>query len=111
MNLGNSRTPGEVFARTWTDSTGKHKIEADFVSLDRVLVALRTNDGRPFRIRLSNLSGPDQEYVVEDKVRQVYSGAWPWRMADDGILGEKFTPETNAVYSRWPAAKIAESRK
>ena len=50
-------------ARTWTDSTGKHKIEGEFVKLADGQVDIRRDDGKLVRIRLDKLSEDDQKYA------------------------------------------------
>ncbi len=55
----------EATARTWVDSTGRYKIEGDFIKLDGDAVYLRRDDGKSVRIPLDGLSQPDQEHVRE----------------------------------------------
>ena len=54
-----------VSGRTWTDSTGKYKIEAEFVKLDGQNVHLRREDGRIVQIPINRLSQGDQDHVRE----------------------------------------------
>ena len=51
--------------RTWTDSTGKHKIKATFVSVDDDRVTLEKPDGNTIEIELKKLSKADQKYVAD----------------------------------------------
>lgn len=51
--------------RVWTDSTGKHKIKAAFVSLEDDQVTLEKADGSTLEIPLKKLSKADQKYVAE----------------------------------------------
>lgn len=46
--------------RTWTDSTGKHKVEAKFVEVEGDQAVLRTGTGRTIRLPFSRLSRDDQ---------------------------------------------------
>jgi hypothetical protein len=46
--------------RTWTDSTGKFKIEAEFVKLAAGNVTLKRNDGSEISLPLDLLAAPDQ---------------------------------------------------
>ena len=46
--------------RTWTDSTGKFKIEAEFVKLAAGSVTLKRNDGSEISLPLDLLAAPDQ---------------------------------------------------
>ena len=50
-------------ARTWTDSTGTHKIEGEFVKLADGKVEIRRDDGKLFRIALDKLCEDDQKFV------------------------------------------------
>lgn len=68
--------------RTWTDSTGKFKIEARLIKQDKGKVALEGKDGKIFEIELTKLSAADQKHLAElakktvadDPFKQVSSG-------------------------------------
>jgi hypothetical protein len=61
--------------RIWTDSTGKHKTEAEFVSLDDGIVTLRKpGTDRTVKLPLERLSDEDQNYV-DDLVRELERAA------------------------------------
>ena len=47
--------------RTWTDITGKHKIEALFLSIENNSVKLHRTDGKELSVPLDRLSKADQE--------------------------------------------------
>lgn len=47
--------------RTWTDSTGKFKVEAEFLGLTNDQVKLRRKDGREVTLPLNRLSPADQQ--------------------------------------------------
>jgi hypothetical protein len=49
--------------RTWTDSTGKQKVEAEFVELKNGNVTLKTSQGRTLTLPLDRFSKPDQELI------------------------------------------------
>lgn len=49
--------------RTWTDSTGQHKVEARFVSVDDDAVTLKTDAGREIKLPLERLCDEDQELL------------------------------------------------
>ncbi|WP_158261428.1 MULTISPECIES: SHD1 domain-containing protein [Pirellulaceae] len=51
--------------RTWTDSTGKHKREGTFQSMQGQNVQLQTSDGQSIFVPLDRLSPEDQKYVRE----------------------------------------------
>lgn len=50
-------------ARTWTDSTGKHKTEAEFVDCTDGVVRLKKDDGAVISVPMEKLSEADQEFV------------------------------------------------
>jgi len=54
---------GEV--RTWTDTTGKFKVEAEFVSLEDGQVTLRGATNKTKQIPLDKLSAADKVLAVE----------------------------------------------
>jgi hypothetical protein len=51
-------------ARTWTDSSGTHRLEAELVSLADGKVHLQTPAGRMYSIPLSKLSSDDRKFVL-----------------------------------------------
>ncbi len=51
--------------RTWTDSTGKYKVEASLVELKDGQVTLKKPDGQVVAIPLERLSEADQQFVRE----------------------------------------------
>ena len=51
--------------RTWTDSTGKHKVEGDFLEILEGQVKLQRTDGKKVSLPLSKLSKEDQAYLRE----------------------------------------------
>jgi hypothetical protein len=53
----------DVRARTWTDSTGKYSVEADFLELHNGSVRLKKPDGTTIMVPINRLSRADQEYV------------------------------------------------
>ncbi len=56
--------PGPASAvRTWIDSSGQHKIEAEFVSFKDGTVTLKKTDGKLTELPLEKLSDADQKYV------------------------------------------------
>jgi hypothetical protein len=50
-------------SRTWTDASGKHKIEATLTSVDDAKVTLTKADGTTVTLPLAKLSKADQDYV------------------------------------------------
>ena len=55
--------------RTWTDSTGKYKTKAEFVSLRNGKVTLKKEDGVVRVLPLSRLSDADQK-IAEDLAKE-----------------------------------------
>ncbi len=49
--------------REWTDSTGKHKTEAEFVSEENGVVTLKKPDGQTIHLPLAKLSQADQDFI------------------------------------------------
>ncbi len=49
--------------RTWTDSTGQHKVEARFVSVTDGKVILKTDKGREIKLPLDRLSEDDRDLL------------------------------------------------
>ena len=54
---------GWAEVRTWTDSTGAYRIQAELVDKDGGMVRLRKNDGQIVSLPLDQLSAVDQAYV------------------------------------------------
>ncbi|MEI8376080.1 MAG: SHD1 domain-containing protein [Planctomycetota bacterium] len=52
-----------ALARTWTDSTGTHKVEGEFVKMAEGTVDIRRTDGQLLHIPLEKLSEADQAFV------------------------------------------------
>ncbi len=53
--------------RTWTDTTGEHKIEAKFGGLAAGKVKLIKRDGSTIQVPLEKLSDDDQEWIDKRK--------------------------------------------
>ncbi len=51
--------------RTWTDATGRFKVQARFVRIDGDMVVVEDEQGQQRGVPLSRLSPPDQRYVRE----------------------------------------------
>ena len=70
VGLARVRLADAAEVRIWTDSTGKHKTEAEFVSLDDDIVTLRKpGTDKTIKLPLERLSDADQEYV-DDLIRE-----------------------------------------
>jgi outer membrane protein assembly factor BamB len=104
--------------RTWTDSSGKYKIKAEFVEVDGDDVVLNKEEGGEARIPLSRLSKADQKWISNllnpqsaevtannvDKAQKADTNAqfistdWPrWR----GVNNDAISVETGLLKS-WP---------
>lgn len=57
-------------ARTWTDRTGHHTIEADFINSVGGQVWLRPRGGAPVSLAMNSLSKADQDYVRRELRRR-----------------------------------------
>lgn len=51
--------------RTWSDASGKFKIQGTFVSNDNGKITLKKSDGSELEIELKKLSATDQKYVAD----------------------------------------------
>ena len=50
-------------ARIWTDASGEHQVEAEFITIQFGKVWLLREDGKTFGISATELSQPDQRYL------------------------------------------------
>ncbi len=55
-----------AFARKWTDSTGKHTVEAEFLEFKDGKVWLKKEDGSVIPVPIERLSEADQQFVKAD---------------------------------------------
>jgi hypothetical protein len=53
--------------RTWSDASGKFKLEASLVSVKGEMVTLKQKDGRLFQVSLKKLCKEDQEFIQTEK--------------------------------------------
>jgi thiol-disulfide isomerase/thioredoxin len=56
--------------RTWSDASGKHSIEAEFLSLQDGKVRLLRPDGKEITLQIEKLSKADQKFVKAQAVRK-----------------------------------------
>ena len=73
-------------ARTWTDSTGKHRLEGEFRTLQDGRVQLIGDDGTLRAIRWEKLSEADQAHVLALTQRPDAPGGDPHRIAAVAIV-------------------------
>lgn len=57
-------------ARTWTDSTGQYRLDADFSDFNDGKVILKRPDGQVIAIELKEFSKADQDYVRKETQRR-----------------------------------------
>jgi len=57
--------PLEAYPRTWTDATGKYKIEAELVEVKGKDVVLKKSNGSTVTVPISKLSKADQEFLAK----------------------------------------------
>ena len=55
--------PTQAEQREWTDKSGKHTVEAEFVRIERGKVTLKKADGTESKVPLSKLSKKDQSFL------------------------------------------------
>ncbi len=60
----------EPETRTWSDASGRHKIQAKFVSVEGTSVLLKKADGSLMRIDLEKLCSADSHYVEAQRRKQ-----------------------------------------
>lgn len=84
-----SLVPLAAETRTWTDSSGKHKIEADFKEIVEGQVKLERPDGKKVSLPLSKLCKDDQAYL-KDLMKRRRSG--------DADEGSPFEEEMDESY-------------
>jgi hypothetical protein len=68
-------------ARIWTDKTGTHKVEGEFVKLSDGNVDIRRDDGKLVRIPLDKLSEDDQKFV--QKTAKTSGDETPFAVVND----------------------------
>ncbi len=104
-----SALPAEAWAqmRTWTDSTGKHKMQAKFVEVTDGKVKLENEKGGQFAIDLTKLSEADQKYVAEQANQANPFQAVP----SDGAMGAKSEDEEEPRFTPKKRARQAEAEE
>jgi hypothetical protein len=74
------------FARTWTDSTGQYKIDADLVGYNDKTVILQREDKQLGAIEIAKLSQADQEFLkskeAEERANEVAGKKQIWTLRD-----------------------------
>lgn len=78
-------------ARTWTDSTGTHTLEAEFVDFKDGKVNLKKEDSKTVAIPIERLSESDQEFVkaqLVPKIGEKSKAKKPAAKAPSGVRGD-----------------------
>lgn len=74
------------FARTWSDSTGKYKIDADLIGFNDKTAILQREDKQLGAIAIEKLSQADQEYLkskeAEERANEVAGKKQIWTLRD-----------------------------
>ena len=97
-----------AFARKWTDSTGKHAIEAELVESKDGNVRLKKEDGRLINIPLGHLSDADQNYVRSKAGRdKPHDSVTVWPAPPDEELSKDFSVKVNGKVSPVYVARVA----
>ena len=60
-----------VSARKWTNSTGKHTVEAELVEVNNGSVKLKKRDGKIITVQVTKLSKADRDYLDKVKAKPV----------------------------------------
>lgn len=102
-------TSGVVYSadgelRTWSDTTGKFKIKAKFVSLAEGTVTLEREDGSELEIELKRLSAADQK-VVADAVKAAEDN--PFKSKAEADPFKPKTTNKNSTGKSAPGSKKA----
>jgi hypothetical protein len=103
--------------RTWSDATGKFKIEARFVSQYKSKVTLKDKDGKLFEIETTKLGAEDQKHraelakmpMAEDPFKPVATGPdWSGSRQVEVVAGPEWkvaiNPAADASFKSAPVA-------
>jgi len=86
-------------ARTWTDKTGRHKIEAELVGVDSGVVRLRTVSGKVISFPVDRLSKADRKWLEQQGSTGSPSGA---RTHSEKRAPQNGTGKVEMVADLWP---------
>jgi hypothetical protein len=79
--------PSVVFARVWTDSTGKYSIEANLIAFNDSTVVLQREDHQLGQVPIDKLSQADRDYLktkeAGDAVKKVSGAMQTWTLQGD----------------------------
>ncbi|MBM4095099.1 MAG: hypothetical protein FJ276_37690 [Planctomycetes bacterium] len=57
-------SPAQAASRTWTDASGKFKVEAVLLNVNGDNVVLKKKNGNTTTVPISKLSKPDQDFLA-----------------------------------------------
>ena len=72
-----------VVARTWIDTTGTFKVEADLLGLEDGLVRLKKEDGTVLSVPLARLRSTDRKFALQAEQTTTVAVAAPKRVSRD----------------------------
>jgi SLA1 Homology Domain 1 (SHD1) protein len=106
---GAAQLAKEYPVRTWSDSSGKFKIEASYAGQDAAGIKLKKTDGKTIQLALDKLSPQDQQYIAG--IAAPDANANPFETAKDltpgaGTGGGAATSEADRTASWQQARKI-----
>lgn len=99
--------PGEK--RTWTDATGKFKIEATFVKQDGDQVELKRTDGKTVKLPFAKLSAADQDFVK--KLNSENDPDNPFKVEEEADKDNPFKSVAPAAKPAMPAGGVKPAAK
>jgi hypothetical protein len=84
--IGISMKPTSALARTWTDKTGKYKVDADLIAFNDKSAVLKRADHELGMLPIDALSTADQEYLkskaAADESQKVLGNEQKWKLAN-----------------------------
>jgi hypothetical protein len=87
MSMGASAS---LSARTWTDATGRFKVDADLIAINDDVVVLKSKSGRLIAVEIAQLSPGDQDFLRTEEAGTSKLGAKDkdhvWRLQGDAKL-------------------------
>ncbi len=84
--------PNVLWARVWTDSTGKYSIEADLIAFNETTVVLQRADRQLGHVPIEKLSQADRDYLkgkeAGDAMKKVAGATQTWTLrTGEKVLG------------------------
>jgi hypothetical protein len=101
---GKNAAPAKEYpVRTWTDSTGKFKIEASYGGQDAEGVKLKKADGKTIQLALGKLSPQDQQYIAG--VADAAASANPFEAATE-VTSAATPADASQRDANWDTARL-----